>query len=47
MQQVMLVLLIVILEFNILGSDKDIDSINFVNWQFRNTTDPNLFCTTK
>lgn len=26
-----------------LGSDKNIDSINFVNWQFRNTTDPNYF----
>ena len=26
-----------------LGSDKDTDSINFVNWQFRNTTDPNYF----
>ena len=26
-----------------LGSDKDIDSVNFVNWQFRNTTDPNYF----
>lgn len=26
-----------------LGSDKVIDSVNFVNWQFRNTTDPNFF----
>jgi len=26
-----------------LGSNMDIDSINFVNWQFRNTTDPNYF----
>lgn len=26
-----------------LGSNKLIDSVNFVNWQFRNTTDPNYF----
>jgi hypothetical protein len=26
-----------------LGSDKESDSVNFVNWQFRNTTDPNYF----
>ncbi|MBK8947103.1 MAG: hypothetical protein IPM32_17795 [Ignavibacteriae bacterium] len=26
-----------------LGADKEIERINFVNWQFRNTTDPNFF----
>ncbi|MBK7107316.1 MAG: hypothetical protein IPH62_18740 [Ignavibacteriae bacterium] len=26
-----------------LGADKEIDRVNFVNWQFRNTTDPNYF----
>ncbi len=26
-----------------LGSSKTIDTTNFVNWQFRNTTDPNFF----
>ena len=26
-----------------LGSDKQTQSVNFVNWQFRNTTDPNYF----
>ncbi|MBK7979922.1 MAG: hypothetical protein IPK06_07935 [Ignavibacteriae bacterium] len=26
-----------------LGSDMKIDRVNFVNWQFRNTTDPNFF----
>ncbi len=26
-----------------LGSNKEIDTVNFVNWQFRNTTDPNFF----
>jgi len=26
-----------------LGSDYEIDKVNFVNWQFRNTTDPNFF----
>lgn len=26
-----------------LGSDKEIDTVNFINWQFRNTTDPNFF----
>ncbi|MCA2005509.1 MAG: hypothetical protein LDL01_06895, partial [Ignavibacterium sp.] len=26
-----------------LGSNADFDSVNFVSWQFRNTSDPNLF----
>jgi len=26
-----------------LGCNKEVDSVNFVNWQFRNTTDPNYF----
>lgn len=26
-----------------LGADRETESVNFVNWQFRNTTDPNYF----
>lgn len=29
--------------FQYLGSSAKFDSVNFVSWQFRNTTDPNLF----
>lgn len=27
----------------VLGSDRDYDSVNYVSWQFRNTSDPNFF----
>lgn len=29
--------------FQFLGASVNFDSVNFVSWQFRNTTDPNLF----
>ncbi|NUN08720.1 MAG: hypothetical protein HUU54_06035 [Ignavibacteriaceae bacterium] len=29
--------------FQFLGADRSYDSVNFVSWQFRNTSDPNFF----